>query len=307
MEYRPLGKTGFQVSVIALGTVELGQDYGIEVPGAFGQPTEAEALRIVQAAADAGVNLFDTAPTYGNAERILGRALGDRDDCWLATKVTIPPDGTALEPTFRQSIERSLRRLRRDVLDLVELHNATVEVLADRVATDALLELREEGLVRHVGASVYGEEAAQTVLRDGRFGVLQAAFSMLDQRLAVAILPAAAAASTAFLARSVLLRGVLTPKARWLPNHLDELRAAAARICDVLGLSWEELPQIAIRYCCHACGVSSVLVGVRSSREVGDALDAVGQGPLPADMISAIAELGITDESLLNPTNWSSR
>ena len=74
MDRRSLGRTGLRISALALGTVELGMDYGLRVPGAHGRPAAADAVRIIHAALDRGVNLIDTAPIYGAAEALLGRS-----------------------------------------------------------------------------------------------------------------------------------------------------------------------------------------------------------------------------------------
>ncbi|MCB9161239.1 MAG: aldo/keto reductase [Caldilineaceae bacterium] len=86
MDYRTLGRTGLRVSALALGTVELGLDYGIHAPGQVGRPTEDEAIRLVHAALDAGINFVDTR-AYGESRAHLGRALaGRRHDVVLATR-----------------------------------------------------------------------------------------------------------------------------------------------------------------------------------------------------------------------------
>ncbi len=98
MPMRTLGRTGLQVSAFALGTVELGLDYGISAPGHGGRPPQEDAIRLVHSAIDAGINLIDTARAYGASEEILGQALKDRrHKVVLATKVvTQATDGISL-------------------------------------------------------------------------------------------------------------------------------------------------------------------------------------------------------------------
>src|SRR3972149_11222385 len=95
MEYRVLGKTGLKVSAIGIGTVSLGVDYGIEVPGGFGAPGEKGAIDLLKGCACEGINVFDTAPAYGRAEELLGKAFGNAADVGGITKVSIPPVGEA--------------------------------------------------------------------------------------------------------------------------------------------------------------------------------------------------------------------
>ena len=80
MKYSKLGKTGIPVSRLGLGTVELGLDYGINEPGNFGKPDEEYSIHLLHKAADAGINIFDTAPAYGCSEELLGKAFADRAD-----------------------------------------------------------------------------------------------------------------------------------------------------------------------------------------------------------------------------------
>jgi len=125
MTYRTLGRTGLTVSALALGTVELGMDYGIAAPGHFTRPVETAAIDLVHAALDAGVTFIDTARAYGESEAVLGKALqGRRDQVVLATKVGLHrpdgslPAGETLRAEMLTSLETSLRLLQTDRVDL---------------------------------------------------------------------------------------------------------------------------------------------------------------------------------------------
>src|SRR6266571_1781924 len=219
VKYRPLGRTGLTVSVVSLGTAALGLDYGIAAPGGFGRLSEDEAFRLVRAAIDCGITLIDTAPAYGDSERIVGRAAGRDPRAIIATKIApshlaashSAPSHLApshLAPShIRTSIESSLRTLDREVLDIVQVHNATREMMEEGAVTDALLDAKRLGLVHILGASVYGEEAALAVIRSGEYGVLQVALNALDQRMMRDVLPAAEAAGVGVILRSAFLKG----------------------------------------------------------------------------------------------------
>ena len=311
MDYRSLGKTGLQVSAIALGTVSLGVDYGIEAPGEFGRPTEAEAIRLLQQAADADINLFDTAPTYGESERLIGKALGSRPECFISTKVSIPRDadgipihGAQLRRAVEDSLVNSLRTLRRDVLDIVQIHNVTVDVMDQGEMAQALLDALQRGKVRFLGASVYTEAEALAIVEAGCFDVLQVAYNLLDQRMARRVFPAAERAGVGIMVRSALLKGALTAKARWLPPELAELRQAAERAKDALAGSWQSLPEVALRFCLSSPQVATVLVGVRTVEELRQSLAAEGAGPLPKELLAQTSALALTDKRLLNPSYW---
>ena len=171
--------------------------------------------------------------------------------------------------------------------------------------TDALLDAKRRGLVRILGASVYGEEAALAVIRSGEYGVVQVALNALDQRMMRAVLPAAEAAGVGVILRSAFLKGALTPKAQWLPEPLAPLREAAARARDALARgSWDRLPAAAMRFCLSVPHAASVLSGARTLAELDEAIAAEAAGPLDASALAMAAQLALTDERLLNPSYW---
>ena len=306
MNYRVLGRTGLSVSAVSLGTVSLGLDYGIAAPGDFGRPGDAEAIGLLTEAIDRGVTLFDTAPAYGESERLIGRAIGRDPRAIIATKVQVPPGPPrAIRDAINASLDASRRAISRDMLDIVQLHNATRETVADGWAIDALEGARRGGSVRFIGASVYGEDAALAAIDSGRFDVLQIAFNALDQRMAARVLPSADDAGVGIVVRSAFLKGALTSKAQWLPEPLAQLRHAAERARDVLaGGSWERLPTAAFRFCLSAPGVASVLAGARTMAELDAALVAEAAGALDTSTLSMADNLALTDEQLLNPSYW---
>ena len=303
MNVRPLGRTGLAVSALSLGTVALGVDYGIAAPGEFGRPDEDDAIRLVREALDRGITLIDTAPAYGESERIVGRAAGGDPRAIIATKVN--PSIRNPQSAIRNSLESSLRALGRDVLDIVQIHNATRAMIEDGAITDALLEAQRRGLIRVIGASIYGEDAARAVIASAAYGVLQVALNALDQRMLQEVIPSAAAAGIGVIVRSAFLKGALTPKAQWLPEPLAALRDAAARARDLLaGGAWDRLPDAAMRYCLSVPGVASVLTGARTIPELDAALAAEAAGAFDPSTLASAATLALTDDRLLNPSHW---
>jgi hypothetical protein len=305
---RRLGTTGLTVSALSLGTVSLGIDYGLPAPDDFGRPNERDRARVLEAAVDAGINLFDTAPVYGDAERLLGRVLGRRSDCVFATKLLIPssefsPRHPDLKGCIQQSIEESLRRLRRDVLDIVQIHSATLSLLARGDVVDALVAARREGKIRLLGASVYTEAEALAVIQCDVFDVLQVAYNLLDRRMARRIFAAATDAGVSLILRSALLKGALTEKARWLPPELSGLRAAVEDLKQRAG-SWQELTRLAFRFCLSVGEAASVLIGARTVAELEQALEAARDGILEPDVLARFTHTNL-DESWLNPTDWN--
>lgn len=306
MEYRALGNTGLKVSRISLGTVELGLDYGIKKLKKPNLPSKKEAIRIVKYAFDNGINLFDTAPAYGRSEELLGEAFGPADGCYIATKVSVPflkdkaPTAKTLTQKINSSIDSSLHALHRDAIDILQIHNATVEVMRRGEITDILSGLKKDGKIRFLGVSVYGEETALFAIKSGRFDIIQVAYNILDQRMRPDIFPAARRAGIGIINRSALFKGVLTSRARGLSGELAKLLWASRNVTESLGITWDALSRMAIRFCLSCKPVHTVLVGANNIGEVKNAVCALLEGPLNKSRMQVLKGLNLDDVNLLN-------
>jgi aryl-alcohol dehydrogenase-like predicted oxidoreductase len=313
LDQRILGRTGLRVSRLALGTVELGLDYGIAVPGEFGRPTTDEAIRLVHAAIDGGITLLDTARAYGESEAVLGQALrGRRAQVVLATKVRTQravgttPSGAELRQLMAQSLETSLGLLETDYVDIWQIHNVDQALLAqiDLVA-EVFAQARQAGKVRAVGGSTYGAELPLLALQTGLFDMLQVTYSVLDQRLADQVLPTAAAHGVGIVVRSILLKGALTTRGDHLPKHLAALIERSRQFRGLVAGSRLGISpvQAAIAFGLAHPQIDSVLVGVRSAAELHEALGATGVR-LPDGLLDELRALRLDDAELLNPSTW---
>jgi aryl-alcohol dehydrogenase-like predicted oxidoreductase len=207
---RPLGRTGLEVSEISFGAWAIGGDWG-EVP-------EADALAGIHAAVAAGVNLFDTADVYGRgrSEELLGRAVGDRPDVLVATKFCrwddVADPASYEERRVRAYCEASLRRLRREAIDVYQVHSPPDEVIERGDVFDALRALQREGKVRSFGVSVETAAQGRRALEHEGVAVLQVIFNVFRQNLVDELFPQVEAAGAGVLARVPLASGLLTGK-----------------------------------------------------------------------------------------------
>lgn len=161
LPHRPLGDTGMRISPISLGTVKIGRDQQVKYPTAFTMPNDKDTLALFDLAQSLGVNCLDTAPAYGRSETRIGEILGKRTKEWIiCSKVGEEfVDGSSLfnftpEHT-RYSVERSLKRLHRDELDIVLVHSDGNDVdIINRWGTlEVLADLKQSGLIRAFGMS----------------------------------------------------------------------------------------------------------------------------------------------------------
>lgn len=209
MQQRPLGRTGRTVSRIGLGTWQLGD--------AWGEVSDADAAETLDAAAAAGITLFDTADVYGaglSERRIAAWRRANPD--WQGTVLTkmgrlVPQTHEAYRlDAFRRWLDDSRRNLEQDTLDLVQLHCPPSSVIGDDAVYDALDTLVAEGVIAAYGVSVETEsEALEAIARPGVQSV-QLILNAFRLKPLDRVLPAAIAAQTAIIARVPLASGLLS-------------------------------------------------------------------------------------------------
>lgn len=226
MEYRRLGSTAIDVSVLGLGTVKLGRNQQVRYPRPFSLPSDQQAASLLGCAAELGINLLDTAPAYGDSEDRLGRLLAGRRADWvLCTKVGEEfTDGRSRfdfsAAHVRRSVERSLRRLHTDWLDVVLIHSDgnDLDILDRGDALETLLALKAAGHIRAVGMSHKTEAGGRRALELGS-DVIMATLN-LAERDEIDLIAEAGASG----------RGVLVKKAM-ASGHAgaDSLRFATAQ------------------------------------------------------------------------------
>lgn len=225
MELRALGRTGIHVSVLGLGTVKLGRNRGVKYPTRDELPTDVQIDELLCSAEELGVNVLDTAPAYGSSEARLGQALArvagrsgsrNRDRWVLITKAGEAFDGERSHFDFapaalRASVERSLKLLGTERLDVVLLHSDGVIELDPRrdEAMGALQELRTAGKVRAVGASTKSVEGGLWAVQSGDVVMV----TLNDQeREGVSVIDAARACGAGVLVKKPLGSGLLAPE-----------------------------------------------------------------------------------------------
>lgn len=179
--------TQLDVSVLGLGTVKLGRDKGVKYPESFTIPDDQTTLALLQQAWELGINLIDTAPAYGNSEQRLGKLLPQLPHDWIiCSKAGEQFDAETGESHFDfsrdaiiKSVERSLQRLNREVIDIVLIHSDgnDVPVIEYYRALETLNELKQQGLIAATGIS------SKTV-EGGLLGLQQSDIVMVTHNLA---------------------------------------------------------------------------------------------------------------------------
>ncbi len=212
MQYRRLGKTGFDVSAVGFGAWAIGADWG--------EVTEDDAMAALHAAVDAGVTFFDTADVYGDgrSERLLARLRRERPD---APMVVATKAGRRLDPhaaagytpgNIEAFVDRSLANLAAEALDLLQLHCPPTDVYYDPELFAGLDDLVSKGKVRHYGVSVEKVEEALKAIEYPNVASVQIIFNVFRQRPARLFFREAAAHDVGVIVRVPLASGLLTGK-----------------------------------------------------------------------------------------------
>jgi aryl-alcohol dehydrogenase-like predicted oxidoreductase len=211
MEQRPLGRTGADVSVVGLGTWQLGGDWG--------DVDDDSAADVLDAALDAGVTLLDTADVYGDgrSEERIRRALVARSERpFVATKAgrrADPFEAAQYTPeNLRAWVDRSRRNLGVDTLDLVQLHCPPTAVYSDQRVYDVLDSFVQDGAIAAYGVSVETVAEGLTALQHPGVATIQVILNVFRRKPLEELLPAAAQAGVGILARVPLASGLLTGK-----------------------------------------------------------------------------------------------
>lgn len=285
MEKRQLGKTGMQVSVLGFGGAEIG----------FQGATEETVARLLKGALDAGLNVIDTGECYEGSEGLIGKTVADRRaDYYLFTKCG-HPRGVGSEDwspaSLLESIERSLRRLRTDRLDLIQLHSCSEAVLRKGDAITALQTAREKGYARYLGYSG-DSQAARYAVECGAFDTLQTSINIADQEAIDLTIPLAREKEMGVIAKRPIAN------VAWKENHkpIDSYphvyweRLQKLRYDFIHHFPLEESIAHALRFTLSVPGVHTAIVGTTKPERWQENARFVEEGLLPQAEFAAIRE-----------------
>ena len=252
------GRTGLEVTRIALGGYPFGGVNQARGWDPFTPQGRRKAVATVHAALDAGINIIDTAPSYGqgNSESIIGEATrGRRDEFTLMTKVGYRD---MIPEKIAASVEQSLQRLRTDRVDVIQFHGGMysetdVDSILHGGLVDALARLRDRGLVRFIGFTVEEPWTARPLIASGRFDCVQVCYNLIYQSAARHVLNEARAADVGVSVMRPMTSGMLQ------------------RIAETLAPEWNaarDLYEVALKFVLADSRVHVANVGMRSPQEV---------------------------------------
>ena len=274
MPKRTLGRSGLEVTQLGFGTA-----LRLEPEDRFG---DDEFEKILNAVLDAGINFIDTAPDYGESEERIGRLISHRrEEFYLATKCgcNIDADGTRLDPTHlwtpdrvRRNIDQSLARMKTDYVDLLQMHNPSVEEVEEGGLVEVLEEIRQAGKTRFVGISSTAPHL-MSFAGTGVFDAFQVPYSALERTHEVMI------QQVADRGAGMIVRGGIAQGGHnqhrwdsWERARLDELAGDMNRY------------EFVLRFTLSHPACQTTIVGTTQFDHLHSNIAAAQAGPLPADV-----------------------
>ena len=302
---------------ICLGTVQFGLAYGIN--NRSGRPEQQRVFAILDRALAAGIDRLDTAAAYGEAEKVLGEYIRSRQ---VADRVKVVSklrpdflDNTSkrtisLEQALSDEVQASLERLGLERLDGYLLHSASIEQLDHAELGAALAVVREFGLVRQVGASLYTPEQAMTALKTDWLDAVQVPYNILDRRLDQAGFfdrnNQRSCPLTVYV-RSLLLQGLLMMPEQEIPPHLQGIAPHLRELDQWLAGQGIDRLKAAFGFVSSRPGVDAVVVGVDSLEQLEQYLALSARiGDFSAILSEGLQRFGEIEPRLLSPNLWES-
>jgi aryl-alcohol dehydrogenase-like predicted oxidoreductase len=295
MEKRQLGKTDMQVSILGFGGAEIG----------FEGADETTVGRLLSSALDAGLNVIDTAECYEGSEELIGKAVSNRrGDYYLFTKCGHPRGAGSEDWTagsLLESIERSLRRLQTDCLDLVQLHSCSEAVLRKGDVITALQTAREKGFTRYIGYSGDGQAARYSV-ECGAFDTLQTSINIADQEAIDLTLPLAREKGLGVIAKRPVANVAWKESHKPIEpyHHVYWDRLGKLRYHFIHDFPLPQSIAHALRFTLSVPGVHTAIVGTTKPERWQENAGLLGDGLLSAPDFATIRERW--DE--IAPASW---
>jgi len=291
VEQRDFGKTGLRVSILGFGASEIGHT-----------PIAGDSLaRLLDNALDAGINVVDTAECYRDSEEDLGRVLsGRREHLYLVSKCGHNPGLEHLDDwdprLLEQTIDRTLRRLRTDYLDVLLLHSCTTDILQQGDVIDVAECARAAGKARFIGYSGDSQPARYAV-ETGRFEVLETSVSIADQEAIDLTLPLAQQQGMGVIAKrplaNVAWANIVPPEGvmHWSSGYIDVYVERLKHLdFDFTRGDLQEAASIALRFTLGCQGVSTAIIGTRSPERIRQNASYAQARPLDPSQVTAIRD-----------------
>jgi aryl-alcohol dehydrogenase-like predicted oxidoreductase len=278
------------VSKMTLGTVQLGLNYGIA--NKEGKPEEEKAFRILASAFANGVNCLDTAAGYGDSEKVIGKYLAASDkrrsEITIVTKFKLGEiSASEVEIAMMRSVEKSLKNLNTDYLDIFLIHDANEFSAYGNKISKVYEKLLADGIIKMAGASCYEFGQIEAMLENDIYNAFQIPVNLLDMRITNGD-GARKLSNKLVFARSVFLQGLFFMDPTQLKGNLKEISKYIIALNDIASEMKMPVTQLAVTYVRSLHYVDSLVIGADNPGHVEENASLVDSEPFPQDLLASI-------------------
>lgn len=302
-----------RISKISLGTAQLGQRYGIA--NKTGKPDLESVENILKTAIELGINTFDTAPAYGNSEEIIGKFIMKNiisQELVIITKIPSMEKSygeksfDAVYDTIRTMIKNSSSRLSLKTIPICLLHNPGD--MKDKFVIESLIRLRNEGLVKKIGVSVYHPDEVKEFLNIESLDAIQVPINLFDTRLLTkGLIDELKKNKKIVFARSVFLQGLFFLDPNNLPQNLQIAKEPLMELQEISKEFGKSIQEIALNFVRDLDGITSVIIGVETINQLRNNIEIIDRPPmhdsLKQRMFKSFSDLPL---ELIDPSKWKS-
>ena len=305
MEKNKLGKTEFYLSKIGLGTVQFGFDYGFTK-----KKTQDEVDELLSYADSKSINFIDTARSYGDSEDKIGNFISQNKNHFIIAtkleKISFEDTKTkdSLYTKIMHSIETSLKKLKLDKLDILQLHQSDDFLIKNEAFWDILISLKEQKLLTSIGVSVYEEEETKNLINKyGKFlDFFQVPYNIFDRRFEK-LDSLFKENQIGVIGRSIFLKGVIPCKIEELPKELNGLKSYKEKLREVAEQLSIDTAELALQYVCNKEFITTTILGVDNVEELERNVQAIEKKEV-VNFLAELDDLIVKDRTLIDPRQW---
>ncbi|MFX1383433.1 MAG: aldo/keto reductase [Promethearchaeota archaeon] len=305
------------ISKITLGTAQLGLDYGIA--NLNGKPSFKKSLEILNYAWENGINTFDTSPSYGDSEQILGSFISTKlcenfEDINIISKLLKIElmDNASYEDLYlyiKKQIHQSLKTLNIQKINTFLLHHAPDIFFRDGLVIDCLNEIKEEGLIDIFGLSVYNPNEVEESLKFKKIKAIQIPINIFDQRLINrGLLKKLKENNYTVYARSIYLQGLFFMDPRNLPKYIESSKEMIIKLQEIAQQFNIPIANLALLFVRDLPGVSSLIIGIEKLEQIVENVKILKEKALNSEIYKRIRdEFSNVPEKIVNPSLWKKK
>ena len=297
MKKNKLENLGIYLPKIGIGTALFGMDYANAK-----ELTQNDVSLVLSTAFQKGYKFLDTAREYGRSEKKIGKALSDKNDFLISTKLKKITNQCNLKDVIFESVELSLIELNRQTIDILFLHQTDRYIVDNSLFWETINELKVSNKIRSFGVSTYTPDETEHLIDkyERYIDVFQVPFNLFDQRF-LTLKEKIDLNGIAILARSVFLRGIITADLNQIPSTLNELLPELLRVHYIAKQTEMSVAEFALRFVTEHPFVDSALIGIGSNDELLKNISYLDntQSKIP-DFKSELVK-----DALIDPRQWN--